>query len=226
MTSVTDSILNSVILLSVILILGIIVVGASLQNTRLGGELEYTTLLEEQTDAAAESFLTSTVKGESMRKLLGRAMVELQTNVSIENHTIDLVAESERRLDAIYGKDNYYFRLDPVIRGVNLMFVFDYSPSTQSEIAIIRDNLELIQNEIENFIQSEGSGEEKVSIQVFMLPGSPGRCAEINGLSLRNTQCFELSIVRLGRITNLIIAGFIIKITSNRVNRKHSTLSL
>lgn len=193
MSSVTDSILNSVVLIVIVLALAVIVTTITLQNMRFGGELESNAFLEEQTNIAIDSFLVSTVSGESIRSLLGRAMLDLRINLSVNETTINLINESEKRLDIMFGKDNYYFELTPVIKGVNLMFVFDISASTESEIEVIKDNLELIQEEIQEFVRSQGTGDEDVSIQIFMLPGPPGRCQSINSLNLPNTECFPLA---------------------------------
>ncbi len=193
MSSVTDSIVNSVILIVVVLALAVIVTTAVLQNMRFGSELESNAFLEEQTNIAVDSFLASTIEGKSFQSLLGEAMLNLQVNLSVNDTEINLINKSEERLDLMFGKEKYFFNLQPVLKGVNLMFVFDVSPSTEVEIEVIKNNLESIQQEIQDFIRSQGVGDEEVSTQVFMLPGEPGRCKVINELNLPNTECFALT---------------------------------
>ncbi|MDD9954020.1 MAG: hypothetical protein OXR66_06810 [Candidatus Woesearchaeota archaeon] len=194
MASVTDSIINIILVVSVVVVLGIIVATTVTRSTVNDLQQDKNVFLQERTDIAVDAVLGSTVPaaGYDLAELIGISMFTLKTDVALGSTTVDVVAETRLRMDRVFGNGNYYMTLKPIVKGVNLMFVLDSSPSVAAERATIATNLETLQDTITGLIQR--TGEEKVTTQIFMLPTQESsECILFDGLALPDTTCEQLT---------------------------------
>ena len=105
-----------------------------------------------------------------MEELIGKSIVALNPNVTVRDQEIDVKKELKERLDLLYGPNNTYVAMAPLIKGVSLQFVLDTSPSLDEERRAIAQNLKHIQDDLTQRITT--SGDEQVYIQVsrILLP--------------------------------------------------------
>jgi hypothetical protein len=118
-------------------------------------------------------------------------MFTLRTTIAQGADTVDIVNATRDRLDLMFGAGDYYLTVKPVVKGVNLVFVLDSSPSVAAERDVIAANLASLQRQIQERIRVTGN--ELVTTQIFILPSSNAQCDPFEALGLPNTQCEQLT---------------------------------
>lgn len=192
MVSITDSIVNIIIILAAVIVLATVISTVIIKNTAQDAAQDRNIFFEERTNAAVDAILTSTENssGLKMSELMGMSMWTLQKNIQVGSASVDLTNETKVRFDRVFGVNNYYLRLEPVIQGVSVMFVLDSSSTVSEEREKINQTLAIIRERIKDII--DVTGDEKIITHIYLLPSEgDSDCDMFNDLSLPDTTCTQ-----------------------------------
>lgn len=197
MASVTDTVLNMILIIVFFTLLATIVTSTIIQNNIRDLQQDRNVLQEEQIDLGITAILFSTENktGRPISELIGEAIYGVETELLTEEGVVDVVSATQERFDMVFGEDNYFLTIDPIVQGVSLMFVIDSSLTVSSEREAIAAGLEYIRDETKSIIET--TGEEQVHVTIFLLPtGGESDCALFNDLAL-DIPCIQLNSEQL-----------------------------
>ncbi len=194
MTTVTDSIINIIIIIAVIVALSIVVPSTVVRSSARDVEQDRDVWLEERTNFGVEAVFDSTENrsGRPLKELIAESIFTLRTELTFDGQTVSIPNETKKRMDLAFGEDMYYMRVEPVIQGVNLMFVLDSSPTVEEERITIANNIGNIRKSLEDQISI--TGKEKVTVQIFMLPTTgDSECDVFTSQNVPELSCIQLT---------------------------------
>jgi hypothetical protein len=128
--------------------------------------------------------LTESSTKRSFGDLLGSAVYYRTDTVVTPAGQLKIDEQFETLLGMMYPRDNYYLEIDPVIKGIELMFIMDGSNSTKDESEYLARHMDEILADIESAEELQSAD---ISAEVIILHNaSSGWCAN-------HTRCSYLS---------------------------------
>lgn len=162
--TLVENIVGTIMVLFFFLIAGMIITANITKTTKENIEAKEMSFFDDQYANNVNSLLLISERNtrKPMANLLGSALYYRNNTFNFRNQTVNITAQFEELLDAVFGKGKYYMLIRPQVKEIGLKFIIDGSPSLDDERQELADNLHLI-------VQEAAKGDKTVDVAIYIL---------------------------------------------------------
>jgi hypothetical protein len=179
-----DKVFSLVITFVVVLVLGIFLFtsvfshqAATQQAARLSYEQEYSELF------VNSLFLTHDNETQlTYDSLLALSLKQINTIVYFNGHVINITERFSVPLDEVLGKDNYYFTVSPLRKGVAVSYILDGSASMAEKRMAVKQGLPLLVSNLQALFGNEAV----IYTDIYILSKDQTMCAQFPDVTTEN----------------------------------------
>lgn len=171
--TLVENIIGTIMVLFFFLIAGMIITANITKTTKENIEAKEMSFFDDQYANNVNSLLLISERNtkKSMANLLGSALYYRNNTFNFRNQTVNITAQFEELLDAVFGKGKYYMLIRPQVKEIGLKFIIDGSPSLDDERQELSDNLHLI-------VQEAAKGNKTVDVAIYILKDDTEICGK------------------------------------------------
>ncbi|MFT4309838.1 MAG: hypothetical protein ACMXYL_05120 [Candidatus Woesearchaeota archaeon] len=191
-----DNLIGAVLLLSLVIISTLIIAINANQDMIADLNFKRMSNIQEKHQMSLNTLmaLTEPTSGQSYGRLLSRSLVNRDDVIMIGDNAFNVTRKINRGLDIVYGPDNWYYEVFPVISDIRIVFVLDGTSSIDNEREILEENIGMIISSVNDSLHiTFGDSVPSLAFRVYITTEDDHKCAYFNSLVIEGFEgCFNV----------------------------------